>query len=704
MNYPLISEYIEAIRSAEDNFDKLSNLRPVLDSNGNPIMSSGNFAVVFKMKDIVTDRLFAVKCFIKNQEGRSERYAKIADELQYVSSPYILHVRYLEREFFVDSANCDEEEFPVLVMDWVNGQPLDAYLRQHLDDTYDLQMLAYSFCRMGAWLLSQPFAHGDLKPDNILVRDDGTLVLVDYDGMFVPSMEGETAMETGSPDFRHPLRTEQSFNEHIDDFSIATIALSLKAISLNPQLFHQYAASDRLLFSASDYLNIGQSPALKDIVSLSSNAELATILAAFHLAMANNDLSMVSFRIFMFNKPEKKVITLLSTDITDEERKNAIEDDYGVKYTADGLKLIRAPHDITAYIIKKGTQVIGKGAFLECSSLQSITIPNSVTNIGDSAFRWCLSLKSITIPNSVTNIGDSAFEMCLSLQSITIPNSVTSIGDGAFRWCSSLQSITIPNSVINIGKFAFERCSSLQSITIPNSVISIGERAFEGCSALQSITIPNSVTSIGDATFNECYSLRKIVLNNSKYFIHGQLLLRSDGHILSCWSKATNINISNSVISIGNRAFAWCSSLESITIPNSVTSIGDWAFEGCSSLQSITIPNSVTSIGDCAFEGCSALQSITIPNSVTSIGDCAFEMCLSLQSITIPNSVTSIGDCAFLECSSLQSITIPHSVINIGKEVFYNCTSLKEIRIMKGSRTKVLKLLGGKYEDKLVEI
>ena len=94
MNYPLISEYIEAIRSAEDNFDKLSNLRPVLDGNGNPIMSSGNFAVVFKMKDIVTDRLFAVKCFIKNQEGRSERYAKIADELQYVSSPYILHVRY----------------------------------------------------------------------------------------------------------------------------------------------------------------------------------------------------------------------------------------------------------------------------------------------------------------------------------------------------------------------------------------------------------------------------------------------------------------------------------------------------------------------------------------------------------------------------------------------------------------------------------
>ena len=484
MNYPLISEYIEAIRSAEDNFDKLSNLRPVLDGNGNPIMSSGNFAVVFKMKDIVTDRLFAVKCFIKNQEGRSERYAKIADELQYVSSPYILHVRYLEREFFVDSANCDEEEFPVLVMDWVDGQPLDAYLRQHLDDTYGLQMLAYSFCRMGAWLLSQPFAHGDLKPDNILVRDDGTLVLVDYDGMFVPSIEGETAMETGSPDFRHPLRTEQSFNEHIDDFSLATIALSLKAISLNPQLFHQYAASDRLLFSASDYLNIGQSPALKDIVSLSSDAELATILAAFHLAMANNDLSMVSFRIFMFNKPEKKVITLLSTDITDEERKNAIEDDYRVKYTADGLKLISAPHDTTAYIIKNGTQVIGNQAFDRCSSLESITIPDTVTGIYDLAFLECRKLTSVRIPDSVNTISARAFLRCSGLEEVQFGKGVEYVGEEAFMNCALLSSVKIGESVRGIGKYAFRYCYGLERIEIPVSVTTINSNAFEACNNL----------------------------------------------------------------------------------------------------------------------------------------------------------------------------------------------------------------------------
>ena len=281
MNYPLISEYVEAIRYAEDNFDKLANLRPVLDDNGNPIMSSGNFAVVFKMRDVSTGRLFAVKCFTKEQEGRSERYAKITEELQFVSSPYILHVQYIDRELFVNTSNCDEEEFPVLVMDWVEGQPLDAYLRENLDDEYALQMLAYRFCNMGAWLLSQPFAHGDLKPDNILVRDDGTLVLVDYDGMYVPSMKGEKAYEIGSPDFRHPQRTADDFDEHIDDFSMASIALSLKAISLDSSLYGIYSEPDRLLFSEKDYLDISQSIALQNILTLTSNNELATILSLF---------------------------------------------------------------------------------------------------------------------------------------------------------------------------------------------------------------------------------------------------------------------------------------------------------------------------------------------------------------------------------------------------------------------------------------
>ena len=437
MNYPLISEYIDAILSAEDNMATLNNLRPVLDDKGRPVMSSGNFAVVFKMKSIDTGRCYAIKCFIKDQEGRAEAYQRISEELEFVSSPYLLHVQYLKNELFVDTTQTDQEEFPVLKMEWMEGKPLDAYLRENIHDSYALEMLTYRFCRMGAFLLSQPFAHGDLKPDNILVRENGELALVDYDGMFVPSMEGQKARELGSPDFRHPLRDENQFDSHIDDFAIASIALSLKAIALDPSLLEKYGAADRLLFSADDYRNLGESNVLKALVSLSSDTTLASLLSAFLLASAKNNLSMLSFRLFSITKPEKKQIEL-STEVTEEDLANAVEDEFGVKYSKDGLRLLKSNNDIINYVVKAGTRVICDRAFRGCYYLTSVTIPNSVTSIGDNAFFNCIGLTSVTIPNSVTSIGDSAFAHCYGLTSVTIPNSVTSIGKGAFWECRGL--------------------------------------------------------------------------------------------------------------------------------------------------------------------------------------------------------------------------------------------------------------------------
>ena len=132
MQYPLISEYIEAIRYAEDNFDKLSNLRPVLDDNGKPVMSSGNFAVVFKMKDIETGKMYAVKCFTREQEEREERYREIIKVLEHVKSPYFVSTQYYDKELFVDTSQGDETEFPVLVMDWVDGYPVDQFIQDNI--------------------------------------------------------------------------------------------------------------------------------------------------------------------------------------------------------------------------------------------------------------------------------------------------------------------------------------------------------------------------------------------------------------------------------------------------------------------------------------------------------------------------------------------------------------------------------------------
>ena len=185
--------------------------------------------------------------------------------------------------------------------------------------------------------------------------------------------------------------------------------------------------------------------------------------------------------------------------------------DNGALYLGDCLIRL-ADGYVGDYNIKESTRLIADCAFWDCSSLTSITIPNSVTSIGICAFLGCSSLTSITIPNSVTSIGDEAFKWCSSLTSITIPNSVTSIGESAFAGCSGLSSITIPESVTSIGGWAFYDCSSLTSITIPNSVTSIGGWAFYGCKSLKSVTIPNSVTSIGESAFEDCTGLTSVTV------------------------------------------------------------------------------------------------------------------------------------------------------------------------------------------------
>ncbi len=308
---------------------------------------------------------------------------------------------------------------------------------------------------------------------------------------------------------------------------------------------------------------------------------------------------------------------------------------------------------------------IGFEAFKECTSLTSVSIPNSVTYIGESAFSGCVSLASVTIPNSVTEIGKYAFSECSSLTSVTIPNSVIEIGGGTFHKCYSLKSITIPDSVTRICDDAFWKCSSLTSVIIPNSVTEIGGYAFYKCSSLASVTIPNSVTKIEFSTFCDC------------------------------------------------------TSLASVTIPNSVTVIGDYAFDGCSSLASVTIPNSVTEIGYHAFSECSSLTSIKLPESIQTIDCLAFSGCTTLKSVTAEaksgdeedtNKRAYIGFGTFGNCTSLESVTISGNVNQIwqysngnGYPIFGGCESLRQINFPYGEELQVGHTLGdfksGSWDD-----
>ena len=633
MQYPLISEYVKAIQDAGDNLDKLSYLTPVLDDHGEPYRSSGAFAVVFKMQDKSTGKYYALKCFTEEQEGRADAYRQIADELDMVDSPYITSVKYMEKELFVDS-QCEEDEFPVLLMDWVEGETMETYISSNYCNQYAMSMLCYRFGKMAAWLRTQSFAHGDIKPDNIIIRPDGSLSLVDYDGMFVPSMKGCKSPTIGTKDFCHPLRTVDDFNETIDDFSLASIALSLKAISMNSSLLTTYGASDRLLFSENDYRNPSNSKVISALQELMCDKDFCTLYSLFMLALARKELSACSFRLFIGEKPIlPQTIEDLSTKATDEELREAFVDEWGVKYSKDGRRLLKAPYELNGtYSIRKGIKIICDEAFADCKfigcrSLTSLVIPDSVTNIGDYAFWNCRSLTDIVIPDGVTSIGKCAFEGCSALSSVVIPDSVSCIGFGAFENCSSLHSVVIPDSVTNIGDYAFWNCRSLSEIVIPSSVTSIGDAAFEDCSSLSSVVIPESVVNLNGNPFCRWDGELKCL---SPYFIYDNKVLfdKDKSKIIAFRDKnTTSYVIPDSVTRIGESAFRGCSFLNSVVIPDGVTSIGEYAFRHCSSLSSLVIPDSVTSIECYAFSGCESLSSIVIPDSVTSIGYHAFASC-----------------------------------------------------------------------------
>ena len=157
MQYPLISEYVRAIQDATDNLGELAHLVPVLDDHGEPYRSSGAFAVVFKMKDEQTGKCYALKCFTEEQEGRAEAYRQIADELEFVDSSYITSVKYLDKEIFVDSS-CEEDEFPVLLMDWIDGETMESYIAANYQNQSAMLMLSYRFGKMAAWLRTQSFS------------------------------------------------------------------------------------------------------------------------------------------------------------------------------------------------------------------------------------------------------------------------------------------------------------------------------------------------------------------------------------------------------------------------------------------------------------------------------------------------------------------------------------------------------------------
>lgn len=666
MNYPLISEYIESILNAEDNFDKLSHLRPVLNEAGFPIMSSGNFAVVFKMTDGV--KYYAIKCFTKNQEGREEAYELISNELKDIESPYLVKFSFYKKELFVDSSQTQENEFSVVCMDWVEGVTLTEYINRYAESfqflyeytdgglwTYseykslcleDLEVLARRFFLLGKWLQIQLFAHGDLKPDNILVRHDGTLVLVDYDGMFVSSMKGERRREQGSPDFTSPLQQEQ-FDRDIDDFSISLINLQLELIAADKITWLYNHSSFPL--SKNDFLNISKSNTIKEIlVTAASSPKCMRRLGEFLIVLSGGKIA----------EDNDVNLLLLEETFADINPQSTYTDKYGVTYSSDrkrllkGISFKKSGHNIPEpYIIPEGTEVICDYAF------------------------WGLNIEAVIFPNSLKVIGKCAFGGT-PLKWVNIPDSVYQIEDAAFSGCSA-EYVIINGPFESIGERVFEQHNDVKistKIILHEGVNVLGDRMFEGC-FIESIVLPSTLKYINKNPFAKA-QVQNIISYSSKFFVENNCLYNTvnGGYVAKSYlprefsNNSNGISIKQGTVKIGANAFEEYDR-KKIYLPESLHSIDKYAFINSRIIECV-VPDSVWRIGDGAFSGCEELRQVKISSGCAFIGDETFYGCSELEDVYLPNELKSIGDDVFVDCQKLTNITIPQNVSQIGINSF----------------------------------
>ena len=342
-------------------------------------------------------------------------------------------------------------------------------------------------------------------------------------------------------------------------------------------------------------------------------------------------------------------------------------------------------HELSNVAIPDGVKRIGQFSFSSTPKLKSITIPRSMNTIEESAFSHADGLTNIRIPGNIKAIEDGAFYGCKNLTSITIENGLENIGNSVFYECKNLERIVLPESVSSIGGFCFKGCTALESIDIPNTVTTIEGDAFHNCTSLRSVTIPNSVKTVG-ASFYGCSNLSDIKVPDHLY----------ETHIFS-GTGITDITVPEGTTAVGS--FADCTKLTSITFPEGVKALSD--FSGCSSLRAIDIPDGVSVIGLGLFEHCTKLTKVTIPSSVVSLGSFAFHECSSLTYIVIPNHVATIGGFAFADCP-LTSVTLGSGVTSIEESAFHNAP-IRQLRCYAVVPPKLPGVINGSFSADLVK-
>lgn len=303
----------------------------------------------------------------------------------------------------------------------------------------------------------------------------------------------------------------------------------------------------------------------------------------------------------------------------------------------------------------------------EMTSLVTVQLPDSVTEIGKEAFKQCSSLNTIEFPKNLTTIDDKTFNGT-GLTEITLPKSLTTCGDFIFM-DSALSKVTFESGTVKIPDNACEFAGELKTVVIPSTVKEIGNGAFAGCSKLSGVKFPLALESLGSGAFGGCTEIKSIVIPKT---------LKECGASPFSNSGITDVKLEYGLATIYQRMFYDCANLETIKIPSSITEIGTEAFRNCSALKSITIPAKVKTVGTYVFNN-SGLESVVLQDGMVEIPDYIFSWCKNLKNVSMPDTVKTIGEEAFRSCTSLELIDFSSSLEVIDTRAFYLCNNLKSV-------------------------
>lgn len=330
----------------------------------------------------------------------------------------------------------------------------------------------------------------------------------------------------------------------------------------------------------------------------------------------------------------------------------------------------------TAYDPAGLVTTIGDGAFMECTSLTTVTLPYFIARIGNSAFENCTALATFTTMDGADNktaalrtIGDRAFFGSTSLNTVDVNTTkgVNTIGVSAFENCEQLATINL-SGVTRFAEGVFRNAKALKSVTMSaNASISVGQEAFRNCVTLSDITA--RIAAVDDGAFRNCISLRAITF------------------------------VSSGIEYIGSNAFNGCVLIQKVSIPSSVVAIGDSAFDGCRGITSLTFESNETlqTIGYSAFGGCSLLTRVILPSSLVELNATAFYGCSDLEYVEFGENIQTVGEDAFALCATGLEVRFTGKTVPVFTGDIFTATEGAKISVRQGYRTTFEAVLGTKY-------